>query len=168
MVDALHSSLVGQNEIVEADENLWLKIDDSRILLVPHSIPDSVSVADAREIVGRPFLGDWQFAKTLSEPLAGPLHVISCHKNATELQAKTMLGFPDAMVVSGPFGVFVADEVQKIQFCFITDCIDSNSTSIGVESLIEWLWDSGEYEMVSKRAISRARIVRTIFEELDQ
>ena len=39
----------------------------------------------------------------------GPVHVIACHKTATEAQAIRLLGFPDATVVSAPFGVFVAD-----------------------------------------------------------
>ena len=51
----------------------------------------------------------------------GPVHVIACHKTATESQAARLLGFPDATLVSAPFGIFAADPVQKVQFAFITN-----------------------------------------------
>lgn len=39
--------------------------------------------------------------------------MIACNKGATETHATSPLGFPDATVVSDPFGVFVAD-VQNV------------------------------------------------------
>jgi hypothetical protein len=59
-----------------------------------------MSVAAAREVVGQPHLSDHALYDNLKKPHGGPVHLIACHKGATEAQARTMLGFPDATVVS--------------------------------------------------------------------
>jgi ABC-type dipeptide/oligopeptide/nickel transport system ATPase component len=60
--------------------------------------------------------------------IVGESGLIACHKTVTEAQALRLLGFPDATVVSAPFGVYVADDVQKIQMILIANCRDETTT----------------------------------------
>jgi hypothetical protein len=83
----------------------------------------------------------------------------------TESQAARQLGFPDATIVAPPFGVYVADDVQKIQLVFIANCRDETATRQGVQRVFDWLEQSGEYARLSARAASRAKIVRAIAKE---
>ena len=78
-----------------------------------------------------------------------------------------LLGFPDATIVSGSFGVYVADNIQKIQLCLISNCRDAASTKHGLQKLFEWLERTGENELLAKRALSRAKILKAIAEELE-
>ena len=59
-----------------------------------------------------------------NEAMAGPVHLIACHRGATESQSLKHLGFPDATVVSTRSWVYVADEVQEIQIVFLANCRD--------------------------------------------
>lgn len=77
-----------------------------------------------------------------------------------------LLGFPDATVVTPPFGVFVADNVQKIQFVFITNCRDEANTRHGLQRFFDWLTQTGEDVLLAQRAKARARIVRAVAKEL--
>jgi len=80
----------------------------------------------------------------------------------TETQAVRQLGFPDATVVRPPFGVYIADSIQKIQMVFIGTCRDETSTRHGVQRFFEWLEQSGEGELLALRACARARVVQEI------
>jgi hypothetical protein len=72
---------------------------------------------------------------------SGPVHLIGCHKTATETQATRLLGFPDATVVSTPFGVYVADNLQKVQLAFIGNCRDeANTHGDGVQIIAGDSW----------------------------
>src|SRR5690606_11911174 len=80
-----------------ADGNhLVVKLARSDVLVVPDAIPAALSVGPAKELVGQPFLRDHELSEILKKGRGGPLHVIGCHKNATETQATKLLGFPDA------------------------------------------------------------------------
>jgi hypothetical protein len=146
-------------------EHLIVKLADTDIVLVPDAIPAAITVGAAKEMVGQPFLRDHELSQVLKVTGAGPLHVIGCHKNATETQATKLLGFPDAKVVSAPFGVFVADNIQKVQFAFIVNCRDDDNTRHGVQRFFEWLAQTGEEALVAGRALARARIVSAIAKE---
>ena len=63
-----------------------------------------------------------------------------------------LLGFPDATIVTGSFGVYVADNVQKIQLCLIANCRDESSTRHGLQKLFDWLVQTGEDALLAKRA----------------
>lgn len=134
------------------------------IAVIPHAMPAAFTVAAARELVGRPFLLDHQKTKTLKKA-HGPLHIIACHRNATESQATSLLGFPDATVVSGPFGIYIADDIQKVQFVFLSNCRDETLTRHALQRFIEWLGQTGEVDNLVKRACSRAKIVKVIATE---
>jgi hypothetical protein len=146
--------------------SLFVRLDGQEVLCEPHAIPAALNVSAARELVGQPFLRDHLFATLLTGQRGGPLHVIACHKTATEGQAMKLLGFSDATLVTAPFGVFVADPVQKVQFAFITNCRDEANTRHGVQRFFEWLNQTGEEALLANRAKARARIVRAIAKEV--
>lgn len=136
------------------------------VLFRAHAIPASASVAAAREMVGKPFLSDYQLVSS-ADSTCGPVHLIACQKAATEKQATDLLGFPDATVVTTTFGVYLVDPVQKIQFVLLSNCRDATSTRFAVQRLFDWLERSGEGDSVVFRAKSRTRIVSTILEEIN-
>ena len=70
-------------------------------------------------------------------------------------------------MVSAPFGIFVADNIQKVQFAFIVNCRDDATTRHGVQRFFEWLAQTGEDALVSERAKARARIVSAIAKEFE-
>lgn len=145
--------------------NMVVRLADTEILLVPHAIPAAFSIGPAKEMVGQPFLRDHELVNELAGDLGGPVHIIACHKTATESQAIKLLGFPDATVVTTPFGVFVADNIQKVQFAFIANCRDETNTRHGVQRFFTWLAQSGEEAYFAARARARARIVHAIARE---
>lgn len=136
----------------------------AKVAVLVHAIPAAFSVAAARELVGKPFLRDHLHADALKAAV-GPLHLIACHRGATETQATALLGFADATVVSGSFGIFVADDVQKVQFAFLANCRDESQTRHALQRFMEWLDQTGEADILAKRAASRAKIVRVIAAE---
>lgn len=131
---------------------------DSTIGFVCDSIPASMGTAAARELVGQPFLKDHEHTEKWDRAIQGPVHLIACQKNVSETQAVRQLGFTDAVVVSAPFGVYVADDVQKIQMAFIANCRDETTTRINVQEFLNWLNDYGEAKYLVQRAIKRRQI----------
>jgi hypothetical protein len=168
MQRVLYDAILQRSGSNESSNFLFTKLDGINILLLTHAIPAALSVGAAKEMVGQPFLRDYEMASILTRNCGGPVHVIACHKNATESQAMKLLGFPDATVVSAPFGIYVADNVQKVQFAFIVNCRDEANTRHGVQRFFEWLEQTGEDALMAKRAKSRAKIVKTIAKEVDQ
>jgi hypothetical protein len=147
-------------------EHLIVKVAGAQIVIVPDAIPAALTVGAAKELVGQPFLRDHELSDVVKGRRGGPVHVIGCHKTATEAQATRMLGFPDAAVVNAPFGIFVADNIQKVQFAFLVNCRDETTTRHAVQRFFEWLSQSGEEELVVNRAKARARIVRAFAKEV--
>lgn len=141
---------------------MWLRLGGKRILTALHAIPAGLSQAAAREIVGQPFLMDHKLHGQLSAGDGGPLHVVACYKGATETQALKMLGFPDATVVPGRFGLHVADSVQKIQIVLLKNCQSPSATTHAISTWLEWLKRSAEDVEVANRAASRKRIIDAI------
>lgn len=165
MVRVLREALLARKGSSEDSGKLVLQFAGQEILTEPHAIPAALSVGPAKELVGQPFLRDHLLERYLKAKRGGPLHLIACHKTATESQAAKILGFPDATLVTAPFGVFVADPIQKVQFAFITNCRDETNTRHGLQRFIEWLSQTGEDKLVAERAQARARIVRAIAKE---
>lgn len=130
-----------------------------------HAIPAGIGISAAREMVGRPFLRDHERVKELGAA-SGPVHLIACHKGATETQAISLLGFPDATVISGSFGVYVADDVQKVQFVFLSNCRDETNLRHQQQRFFEWLEQTDEGEQLARRATSRVKIIKAIATEL--
>lgn len=165
METALSESIESYSNYRSVDNHLIVKIGKTEVLIILNAIPDSMSVSQAREMVGQPFLDDYKLAPVLTGKIGGPLHVIACYGGATETQAKRMLGFPDATIIPAPFGVYVADNIQKIQFAFIAKCDSVVSTKGNFLEFIKWLSQGGEEIYLAERALSRSKIVRAIHEE---
>lgn len=142
-----------------------LKIQGEEVAFVCDCIPGSMGVAAARELVGQPFLVDHETARRLPEGISGPVHLIACQKTVSESQALKQLGFPDAVLVAAPFGIYVADDVQKIQMVFIANCRDETTTCHRVQRFLEWLSQEREDRLLAKRAISRRKISDLIAQE---
>lgn len=165
MVRVLREALLARTGSTEDAGKLIINMDGRGILVEPHAIPAALTIGSARELVGQPFLRDHQLASCLTGKRGGPLHIIACHKTATESQAAKLLGFPDATLVAAPFGIFVADPIQKVQFAFLINCRDEANTRHGLQRLMEWLKQTGEEKLLADRAQARARIVRAIAKE---
>lgn len=164
MEQVVRNALTSQPGAKALGDEVVLPLGGKDIGVVVHAIPAAFTVAAAREMVGRPFLRDHEHTELLKKA-QGPLHLIACHRGATETQARTLLGFPDAIVVSDLFGIYVADEVQKVQFAFLTNCRDDAQTRHALQRFLEWLEQSTEALRLATRAQSRAKIVRTIAAE---
>lgn len=168
MEDALGRGLAEFAAVESAGGWLWT-VGGSPVLTLCHGLPGGFGVAAAREMVGQPFLRDHlhlgKGSVRRGKP-AGPLHLVACLKTITETQAMRQLGFPDATIVAAPFGVYVSDPVQKVQMIFLANCRDPTTTRNALTRLVEWLGTTGEAANLARRALARARIVRTI-QELD-
>ena len=136
--------------------------ETNKLLFCIHGIPSSMSTGAARELVGKPFLNDHTWIGDADKRYNGPIHLIGVHKNVTETQAISLLGFPDAVVVKGSFGIYVADGIQKIQIILLSNCRDSASTRHNVQRLLDWLDESGEMTNLVERAKGRRRIAELI------
>jgi len=144
-----------------------VRIGGAATLLCVHAIPAATSLATAREMVGRPFLADHVHLR--AAPKAhGPVHVIACHRGATEKQATDLLGFPDATVVSTSFGIYVVDPIQCIQLVLLANCRDQATTRYAAQRLFDWLDRSSQDDALAGYAKARGRIVRAIQKEAGQ
>lgn len=166
MEGILRSALAQRPGSRQMQGGVVVELAGEAVALVCHAVPAALTVAAARELVGRPHLRDHQLLAEMGDA-TGPVHVIACHRNVTERQALDMLGFPDAVLVTPPFGVYVADDVQKVQLVFIRDCRDETATRTGAQRFLEWLEQTAEDERMVARAAGRRRIIAVIAEELE-
>jgi hypothetical protein len=162
MIKVVQSSLAlsGGKEIDE--KTVIFEVSSTKILWLIDSVPAGMSEPQARESVGKPFLHDHQRASLLTKNVAGPVHIIACHKNVTEAQAIRLLGFADATVVSAPFGIYLVDDIQKIQIVLIKECRDPTASNLGLQSFTAWLAQTGEDSLFIGRAKGRAQIVKAV------
>jgi len=147
------------------DSTLVLPLAGSGVAFACDCIPATLTTAAARELVGQPFLRDHERCAGLDAGVAGPVHLIACQKGVTESQALRQLGYPDAIAVQAPFGVYVADDVQKIQMVFLANCRDETTTRAQVQRFLQWLAEEGEDKRLVARARSRRRIADLIARE---
>jgi hypothetical protein len=142
------------------------KIGTNHVLVHMQAIPDALSISKARESVGQSFLNDHERLRDMKEKVFGPLHIILCYKTITENQVRSIIGYPDIEVVKAPFGIFAAEEIYKVQIAFIINCRDQTTTRHGLLRFIEWIKQSQESEWITKRAISRKKILKAIAKEI--
>lgn len=165
MIQVLRDAVLAREGSLEAADHVFVRVSSHDLLFQFHAISAALSVGPAREAVGQPFLRDHLLTGALTGKRGGPVHIIACHKNATETQAAKLLGFPDATFVSAPFGIFAADPIQKVQFAFITNCRDDANTRHGLQRFMEWLSQTGEDVLMAERALARSRIIAAIARE---
>lgn len=133
----------------------------SEVLFRVDAVPAAMSVAPAREMVGQPFLRDHELSGELGER-SGPVHLVLVQGGATEAQAARQLGSPDATIVPTDFGVYVADEIQKVQMIFVARCIDTQAIVGRIQTLLNWLEATAEGDRLALRAADRAKLVKLI------
>ena len=138
-IAVLRESLRASGGKVVGENIVLFELSGFAVLWICDSVPAGMSLARAREMVGQPFLKDYQKATLLKKRVIGPIHLIACQKSVSESQAISLLGFPDATIVSAPFGIYLADNVQKIQIALIKECRDPTSTNLGLQRFIAWL-----------------------------
>ena len=163
MRDAVYRSLSphGEELNLEGQDEMTLFTigrGKKRVFTWIHAIPAAISEPHAREMVGQPYLNDHKLTKVM-DGMPGPLHVVACARGITEAQAVRILGFPDATIITAPFGVFVADEVQKIQMAFLAQCRDEPSTHDAVSQFVSWLDRVGERDSILARGRLRSQLV---------
>lgn len=156
MVAAVRESLPSADGDASAQPHLV--IADRRVGVVVDAVPAAMSTAAARELVGQPFLADHEHVAAWPADLHGPVHLVACQKGVTESQALRQLGFPDAILVSAPFGVYVADRGQRIQMAFLAHCRDETTTKKATQEFVQWLASSGEATFLAERAVVRRRL----------
>ncbi len=156
----------GKTDLLASDPPIAiLNVRNHPIAFLCDCIPASLGTSAARELVGQPFLHDHEYVSLLPPKVCGPVHIIACQKGVSESQALRQLGFPDAIVVNAPFGVYVADNVQKIQMVFIAQCRDESSTRRHTQRFLNWLAEQGEDDLLADRADSRRRIADLLAKE---
>lgn len=154
----------GNPDAKDHSTTVVLPVAGRKVAFVCDCIPSTLSTAGARELVGQPFLRDHLTVGELAAEVAGPVHVIACQKGVTESQAIRQLGFPDAVVVAAPFGIYISDAVQKIQMVFLANCRDETTTRHRAQRFLQWLEEQGEDQLLAKRAASRRRIADLVAE----
>lgn len=164
MVDTLASAFAERGGVDRDGNRVVMEVGGHRLLFVIHAIPAALTIASAREMVGQPFLRDFELADIVGD-VGGPIHVIGCQKTTTETQATAMLGFPDATVVAAPFGIYAADPIQNVQFLFLQNCRDQTMTRFSAQRFFDWLAQSSEDIALARRGVSRAKIVSVIADE---
>jgi len=142
-----------------------LTVLGKELLVVCSAIPGSYSIAEARERANQPFLRDWQCDDALKSRVVGPVHFVACHRGMTESQAIRQLGFADATIVTPPFGIYVADDIQKIQLMYLANCRDETTLRYQLQRAFDWLELADERSRFLERAAARARIVQAIAKE---
>jgi len=142
-----------------------LEVLGKELLVVCSAVPGSYSIPEARERANQLFLRDWQYAPILKNGVIGPVHFVACNRSMTESQAIRQLGFADATIVTTPFGVYVADDIQKMQLTYLANCRDETSLRYQVQRTFDWLELAGERSLFLERAAARARIVLAIAKE---
>jgi hypothetical protein len=155
----------GGSAVGKQGSGVSVPILGKEVLVLCSAISGPYALAEAREGVNQLFLRDYEHAPELRQDRLGPMHIVACHRSATEGQAVRQLGFPDATVVSTPFGVYVADKIQKIQLAFLSNCRDPTTTMYQVQRLFDWIEEVGEGPLIVERAAGRARIVAAIANE---
>ena len=164
MREALRDAMVSGHAGADlGKEAIKLPVHGTSVLFRLDAVPGAMSVAEARELLGRPHLADHSFDDSLKESKSlGPVHLVACHRSVTETQALKVLGFPDAVTVASGFGVFIADNIQKAQLAFLRDCRDASSLRQSTQLFMDWLATSGESRQVVERAKGRKKIVRAV------
>lgn len=146
-------------------EGVILRVLGKELVVICSAIPGSYSIPEARERANQVFLKDWRYASALRSDAIGPAHFVACNRSMTESQAIRQLGFADATIVTAPFGIYVADGVQKIQLMYLANCRDETTLRYQVQRAFDWLEAANERSPFLERAASRARIVQAIAKE---
>lgn len=132
-----------------------------------HAIPDNMSISDARNEMGRPFLYEHELlAKTSLK--SGVIHFVSVYGTCTETQIKNLIGFPDITIIKGSFGFYCWVQSTQIQLFFITKCINPSLFGTRKSQIENWLNSTKEKDNIKKRAKARFSILEAIVKAQQQ
>lgn len=136
----------------------------SKFVSKSFSIPNNMSVQDAKSFTGRPFLKDQELIPKENASLYGPIHFIGVYGNATEIQVKNLIGFPDISAIRDDFGLYVWEQNTHVQLVFLIDCKTPEAIESNFLLFNNWCDSTGEFENIKKRAEARYHIIRAINE----
>jgi hypothetical protein len=150
----------------ELNEILQANVSFNEVVWKPFSIPDNMSVEDARFFAVRPFLFDQNFISKPQEKgkKLGPLHFIGVYGKATEIQVKNLIGFPDITVIKEEFGFYVWEQNTHVQLVFLTECKTREAISAKFILFNNWCQSSGEFDSILRRAKARYYILNAMNE----
>jgi hypothetical protein len=126
-----------------------------------YAVPDHMSVADARNRVGRPFLYEHTLVENVPQK-SGVIHFVGVYGNTTEIQAKALVGYPDITVIRAPFGFYLWEKNVHIQIFFLKSCINPLTVGTRCSEVINWLAGSREQSRILKRAEARYSILEAV------
>ncbi|MBS1512084.1 MAG: hypothetical protein JST86_14645 [Bacteroidetes bacterium] len=126
-----------------------------------HAVPDNMSVSEARNMTGRPFLHEHELVRKQTNK-CGVIHFVAVYGNATEMQAKNMVGYPDLTVIKTSFGLYLWEKNMHIQMFFLKQCINHQTVKTRVSELINWLNSSRELNKIINRAKARFTIMDAV------
>ena len=136
----------------------------STFITQAYSVPDNMSVEDAKSYTGRPFLKDQDLIPPSETDLRGPIHFIGVYGNATEIQVKKLIGFPDISAIRDDFGLYVWEQNTHVQLVFLVGCKTPEAINSSYLLFNNWCESTGEIENIAKRAEARFHILRAINE----
>jgi hypothetical protein len=152
------------------ERTLIRQVARTNLMFRVYSLPDAFTTAEARDMVGLPFLKDYELVESMAAQdgnVYGPVHVIAVHKGVSESQARKFLGHPDVFLVNAPFGYYLADRAQHAQVLLIANCRTATSTRYAVQRCLDWINQSGEDVHIAERAKKRKRIVELIAKQIE-
>jgi hypothetical protein len=126
-----------------------------------HGIPDNMAVADARGMIGRPFLYEHNDVEGSSFK-SGVIHFVAVYGNATATQIKGLVGYPDLTVIKASFGFYLWEHTTHIQLFFLKSCINPQTVRTRYSEVANWLSSSREQANVLARAGARYSILEAI------
>lgn len=153
------------DEIVKIEEKVFSDLLNDTMIKY-HSIPDNMSVSDARNFIGRPFLTE-HLDITKSSHKNGVVHVVGVYGSATENQVKGLIGYPDLTAIKASFGYYVWEQTTQIQMFFLTKCINPSTIKTRKQQVANWLKSSKEIANVKKRANARYNILEAINKSIE-
>ncbi len=136
----------------------------SKFISKSFSIPDNMSVEDAKSFTGRPFLKDQELVPVGKAKYFGPIHFIGVYGSATEIQVKNLIGFPDISAIRDDFGLYVWEQNTHVQLVFLVDCKTPEAIESNFLLFNNWCDSTGELENIKKRAEARIHILKAINE----
>jgi len=142
-----------------------LSPDFKNFITEAFSIPDNMSVEDAKSFTGRPFLKDQDLIPTTKKTKPtkfGPIHFIGVYGNATEIQVKNLIGFPDISAIRDDFGIYVWEQNTHVQLVFLTECKTPEAVKSKFLLFNNWCRSNREYDNIIKRAKARFHILKSI------
>ncbi len=126
-----------------------------------HAVPDHMSVSDARNSLGRPFLYEHREISG-SRFKRGVIHFITVYGNVTESQVKNLIGFPDLTLIKTPFGYYLWEQTTQIQLIISSKCINPGLINTRGQQIVNWLRSSQEKNNIELRAEARYSILKSI------